>query len=168
MGVRLVEVCSQCGGKARTKTDQYAYRESGLDNVTLIGIDLIECGNCGNKDPVIPHINELRSVIAEALISKPARLSGRELRYLRKYLELSAREFSKLIHVDPSTLSKWENGEDKVGPQSDLVVRALIAAKKEENYQELVEKLNALDESRNALDIIIDTKTNVFEYAQST
>lgn len=161
-----MEKCQECGSRARVRKGSYAYKESGLDNVTLESIEFISCSKCGNEDPVISHVNELRSVIAEALISKPARLSGKELRYLRKYLELSSREFSRLIHVDPATLSRWENGDDPIGPQSDLVVRALIAAKKEENYDELVDKLNALDEKRSALDLLINinTETNEFEY----
>jgi putative zinc finger/helix-turn-helix YgiT family protein len=160
-----MHTCSECGASTRVLKGSYAYHESGLDNVTLNGIELIRCNACGNEDPIIPKVNELRSVIAEALISKPARLSGKELRYLRKFLEFNAREFSKIIHVNPSTLSKWENGEDPVGTQSDLVVRALIAAKKEENFSELVSKLEALDDERSALDIIINTQTNEFEYA---
>lgn len=157
--------CSGCGADARLTTGSYAYKESGLGNVTLRGIELAHCDECGNEDPVIPAVHELHSVIAEALISKPARLDGKELRFLRKYLELSAREFSKIIHVNPSTLSKWENGEDPVGSSSDLLVRALIAAKKEEKYAELIAKLQRFDDEVSALDIIVDTQTREYEYA---
>jgi len=157
--------CNACGAGARQTRGSYAYKESGLDHVTLEGIDLIHCDVCDNEDPIIPSINELHALIADALISKPARLDGKELRFLRKFLELSAREFAKLIHVNPSTLSKWENGEDPVGPQSDLLVRALIAAKGEENFTDLIKKLEALDDEVSALDIIINTQTNQFEYA---
>lgn len=157
--------CSECGEPARLVEGSYQYKESGLDNVTLSEIKLIHCDSCGTEDPIIPNASELHSLIAEAIIGKPERLRGKELRFLRKFLELNSRTLAKLVHVDPATVSKWENEADEIGVQSDLIIRALVASKKEENFLELAKKLEAWDGEACPLGIIIDTQTRHFEYA---
>jgi hypothetical protein len=34
-------------------------------------------------------------------------------------------QFSRLLHIDRTTLSKWETNDDRVGAQSDLAIRML-------------------------------------------
>ncbi|HLJ90288.1 MAG TPA: hypothetical protein VKZ53_25990 [Candidatus Angelobacter sp.] len=118
--------CSNCGQAAHVVRGNYRFSESGLNNVMLCGIEIIRCDHCGNEDPMIPAMNELFRTIARALVSKPYRLAGEEVRFLRKYLSLTGDKFSRLLHVDKTTLSKWENNEDPVGTQSDLAIRLLV------------------------------------------
>jgi len=66
-------------------------------------------------------MNALMRILALAVIKKPYRLTGEEVRFLRKYLRLT--EFSRLIHVDKTTLSKSENNDDRLGDQSDRLIR---------------------------------------------
>ena len=41
-------------------------------------------------------------------------------------LKLTADKLSRLLHVDKTTLSKWENNDDPVGTQSDLAIRLIV------------------------------------------
>jgi DNA-binding transcriptional regulator YiaG len=61
------------------------------------------------------------------VIHKPARLSGAEVRYLRKSLGWSGEDFAKHMGVDPSTVSKWENEKEPIGTSSDRLLRLMIA-----------------------------------------
>lgn len=122
------EKCSKCEVGARVNRGSYRFRESGLPHVTLHGIEIIRCPACGNEDPIIPRLNRLMQVIALGVVNKPYRLRGEEIRFLRKYLGKTGQEFSRLIHVDKSTLSKWENNDDRVGDQSDRLIRLLVLA----------------------------------------
>jgi hypothetical protein len=36
---------------------------------------------------------------------------------------LTGEEFSRLIHVGKSTSSKWDNNDDRIGDQSDCLIR---------------------------------------------
>ena len=117
--------CSNCSAEAKVALGSYPFGESGLP-VVLKGIELIKCGKCGNVDPIIPRLNELMRVLALAVIRKPYRLRGEEVRFLRKYIKMSGEGFSRLLHVDKTTLSKWENNADPVGDQSDRLIRALV------------------------------------------
>jgi hypothetical protein len=47
------------------------------------------------------------------VIHKPARLSGSEVRYLRKYLGWSGADFAGHVGVDPSTVSNWETDKER-------------------------------------------------------
>ena len=120
--------CSKCGAEARVIRGSYRFRESGLPNVILQGIEIIQCPACGNEDPIIPRLSRLRRVLALSMVNKPYRLRGEEIRFLRKYLSKTGQEFARLIHVDKTTLSKWENNDDRVGDQSDRLIRLLVLA----------------------------------------
>lgn len=115
--------CSNCGAPARVAHGTYGLKEVGLKNVVLQGVEIVKCPKCKNEDPVIPNMNGLMRALALAVIEKPYRLTGEEVRFLRKYLRLTGEEFSRLIHVDKTTLSKWENNDDRVGDQSDRLIR---------------------------------------------
>jgi len=118
--------CGNCGQSAKVVRGSYAFKESGLSNVTLQGIELIRCGHCGNEDPIIPRVNDLMRLLTVAVICKPFQLRGEDIRFLRKYLRMTGAEFAHLMDVDKTTLSKWENNDDKVGSQSDRLIRLTV------------------------------------------
>lgn len=120
--------CTNCGAAARVTRGCYQFKDSGLRNVVVQGIELARCPRCSNEDAILPRVNELMRVLALAVIGKPYRLSGEEVRFLRGFLAMTAEKLSRLLHVDKATLSKWENGEDPVGAQSDLLIRMLALA----------------------------------------
>ena len=120
--------CTNCGTRAPIRRGRYRFTDLGLSNVVLQGVELSHCPKCGNEDAILPGINRIMRALAQAVIGKPYRLNGEEVRFLRTFLGMTAERFTKLIHVDKATLSKWENGEDPVGPQSDLLIRMLTLA----------------------------------------
>ncbi|MEK7408316.1 MAG: hypothetical protein AAB225_24860, partial [Acidobacteriota bacterium] len=122
---RTASRCSACGARARIVRASYAFTESGIQRVVLQGIELIRCEKCGNEDPIIPRVNDLMRTLACAVVSKPYRLEGQDVRFLRKYVRMTGEEFARLLHVDRTTLSKWENDDDPVGEQSDRLIRML-------------------------------------------
>jgi putative transcriptional regulator len=118
--------CSACGHSTEIRKEQkYHYIESGLDNIYLINIELRVCESCDEVAPRIPKINELHETIAKALALKPYPLNGAEVRFLRKQLSLKAKEFATNLRVDVSTYSRWENGDQQIGEQSDALIRLL-------------------------------------------
>ena len=117
--------CSNCGSDAQIMHGCYKFKESGLSSVVLHGIEIVHCEACENDDPLIPNISDLMRLLAVGVIGKPERLAGEEIRFLRKYLRMTGEEFSRLLDVDKTTLSKWENDADKVGDQSDRLIRVM-------------------------------------------
>src|SRR5579883_1114521 len=119
-------LCEVCGAPTEIKKGQtYHYKESGLDNIYLEDIEVRVCTSeeCKTATPRIPRILELHRVIGQAVALKDSPLSGAEARFLRKHLGYQGREWAKLLHVDESTLSKWETQNREIGPQSDALIR---------------------------------------------
>ena len=62
------------------------------------------------RGEILPDVNyqDMEQMLFEAVILKPARLSGAEVKFLRHHLDMSQAEFSKLLRVERSLVSKWE------------------------------------------------------------
>ena len=125
--------CGLCGEvmvtKKTTMAEPYRYQMSGLDNVFLAGIDVRQCGKCGARVPVIPKIEQLHEAIAKYLVFKKEMLSGKEIRFLRKNAGLAANQFAALLGLDPSHLSRVENGKTgNLGAATDKLARAVTIA----------------------------------------
>ena len=124
--------CSNCGFNVPLDVRTYPYKASGLPNVFLQGVEIADCPNCGNCDVIIPHPLKVHRALALALTKSPCRLTGPQLRFLRKHLRASGEQFSQYLHTDKTKISKWEKGEDPIGPSTDRLIRLLVAALDEE------------------------------------
>jgi putative zinc finger/helix-turn-helix YgiT family protein len=133
--------CDRCGKATSIKKRQtHQYVESGLDNVYLENIEVRVCKSCGDRSPRIPRIDELHDTIARAIVLQPYPLSGKDIRFLRQHLGLKARMWAALMPVDVTTLSRWESSEQKIGPQSDSLIRLLYIRLKEETMGHLFQE----------------------------
>ncbi len=117
--------CRECGQDYMKSTGDYHFKSSGLDNVYIQDANLINCG-CG-VGLKIKAMGSVLDELANAVINKPGPLNGPEIRYLRKNAGLSAREFARMLEVNHTTLSKWENGR-AAGRPNDLLIRLVYAA----------------------------------------
>lgn len=120
--------CPECGASVASAASVYRYAESGLPNVVLHGVEQARCARCGHFEVSIPKVVPIHETIAEALVSSPGRLTGDQLRFLRKHLGLSGEQLGKYLHTDRTKISKWERGQDPIGPSSDRLMRLLAAA----------------------------------------
>ena len=163
------ERCSNCGAEARVVRGAHHFKEIALKNVTLMGVKLIQCPTCGNEDVVIPRVNEVMRVLAMAVVNKPYRLAGHEVRFLRKFLGMTGEEFARLLHVEKTTLSKWENDDPPIGQQSDLLVRSVALALGEGlqgRQAEVVRQFERITKQpRHALELQVDPQTMSYRYA---
>ena len=121
--------CMECGGKLKVRKENYRYLACGLLNVTLKGVEVRRCATCGDHEVVIPRIEKLHEVLAMAVVKQEARLSGGEVRFLRKYLGYSGADFGGLIGVSPETVSRWENDRETMGPSAERLLRMLVVHK---------------------------------------
>ncbi|NYT81579.1 helix-turn-helix domain-containing protein [Alcaligenaceae bacterium] len=136
----------------------YHYTESGLRNVWLANGYKIR--NVGGEEAVAIHdVDELHRVIGRSLARKP-RLTGAELRFLRKEMGLSQNRLADLLGSTEQTVSLWERrGRMPVG--YDRLVRAFYLEYLDGNVklQEMVERLIDLDLKEEGKAIFEDTDT---------
>ena len=119
--------CIECGSQMRSTRENRRYDAGGLPQVILLGLEVRRCPKCGVEEIVIPQIEQLHRVIAEALIRKLTRLDGSEIRYLRKYLGWSGADFARHLGTARETVSRWEKGVQPIGPQADRLLRLSVA-----------------------------------------
>ena len=116
--------CKEQATERRATVDQpYRFLDSGLSNVYLAGIKYWTCIECGKQAAEIPALEQLMSVIATAVVMKPALLSGEEVRFLRKRLGRGAVEFAELINKTPEHFSKLENDQVPLPEETDKLIR---------------------------------------------
>jgi putative zinc finger/helix-turn-helix YgiT family protein len=120
--------CLKCGHAMRSGRENIP--DSDLPGVTLSGVTVNRCAHCGAWEVEIPHHADLTKELARVVISKPGRLSKEEIRYLRSCLYDSAADFAQVIGHDASTVSRWENGQQKIGRHAELLLRLMVAHEK--------------------------------------
>lgn len=143
------------------KTQKYQYALSGLKNVFLDKIQVYSCAGCDVQTPVIPKILRLHNTIANAIVAKKSLLSGDEIKFLRMNLRLKSQDWAKLLRTDKSVYSRWENGSQKISPQSDLLIRYIYLRLLEEKKgirfeQNIAESLAEMTDEQTA--IVIDVE----------
>jgi DNA-binding transcriptional regulator YiaG len=101
-----------------------------LPGVVLADVTVNRCPSCGAWEVEIPHHADLTKELARVVISKPGRLSKEEVRFLRSCLYDSSADFAEVIGHDASTVSRWENGQQKIGRHAELLLRLMVAHEK--------------------------------------
>ncbi len=156
--------CRTCGkGELTSRVETHLYTESGLPHVALVGVEVRRCPSCGHHEVVLPRVTELHRTIAHAVIHKPARLSGAEVRFLRKSLGWSGVDFAERMGVDPSTVSSWENDKDPIGPTSDRLLRLMVARGTPVEDYSLDDLLKIDNERRPPIEVRISPKGKGWE-----
>ena len=118
--------CMGCGGKMTTRRQNYKYDACGLPGVTLGDVEVSRCGTCGEVEVAVPNIEGLHRLLAQAVAGKKAKLTGHEVRFLRKWLGLSGVDFSEHIGVTAETVSRWEQGATPMGASAERLLRWMV------------------------------------------
>ena len=105
-----------------TTRNAYHYTESGLDNVIIHGISQV-VDDAGDTVLNIPNVNDLHRAIAQAIVSKPSGVSGKELRFLRTEMGMTQAELAGMIHREPLAISRWERSETPVDSNAETLIR---------------------------------------------
>jgi len=159
-------ICRECRGAVHREVKDYRFDESGLDNVILRNIEVDVCPECGDS-PRIYRIEDVFLTIAAGLIAKPFELAGKEVRFLRKTLEVGVEGFARKLGIDRSHLSRIENGALEISRQTDHLARALVLL----HMPKLLEKLTAMEDREVVLkrleEIRPEAATVVFELRQT-
>jgi DNA-binding transcriptional regulator YiaG len=105
----------------------YHYTMCGLDDIYLVsGYEPVETDY--GSGVIIQHQDELHRAIAMHLATSKKALAGKELRFLRKQMDLTQTDLADLLRVTDQTVARWEKGEADVSGPADLLVRVLFLA----------------------------------------
>ena len=115
--------CMKCGAALEVTVGMHPYEVVDGLHVLLKGVKKTSCPECGEIGVVIPKINQLNETIAKAIAAKPERLAPAEVRFLRKQLGWSGKDFAHRFGVTPETVSRWENGARQMSATAERLLR---------------------------------------------
>lgn len=103
--------CTECGNDiVLVKKDKVLYDGIRVDNIYLENCEVEFCRHCGTESPVVRNIKKVHAMIALGMALQPAKLTGNEVRFLRKAVRMNAAEWAARIGIAAETFSRWENG----------------------------------------------------------
>jgi putative transcriptional regulator len=119
----------------------YHYQECGLRNVWLAnGYDQHDTPY--GAGIAFHNVGGLHRAIARDLIAKGGKLTGAELRFLRKEMGLSQAKLAHMLGNEEQTVALWEKrgGQPKI---ADRFIRAIYREQQEGNahIQEMIDRL---------------------------
>ena len=116
--------CVECGTPMGDWEKRDVPYECGLPGVHLRDAAVATCPQCGAWEAKIPNVEELHRILAARVARRSAELIPAEIRFLRKHLGWSGRDFAKMVGYRPETVSRWENGHAELPVAIDRLLRA--------------------------------------------
>jgi DNA-binding transcriptional regulator YiaG len=111
----------------------------------------------GSKCPA-PNMKKLQEIVFRELAKKPSRLTGSEIRFIRKHLRMTQCEFASWLNMaNHSVVSQWESRGDHLSGidyNTEILLRLLMEAqisKKSISLLNELEKLRGLVSVEEAL-----------------
>lgn len=122
----------------------------------LCGLDNIYLANGFTEKPTrygvavaVEDIEGLHKAIAMDLVTSRRKLGGKEVRFLRKELDLSQEALATLLETTAQTVARWEKGQTEIPGPADRLLRVIYRESNERNPDVLamlgrLSKLDAL------------------------
>jgi putative transcriptional regulator len=133
------------------KSGLFHYTSCGLRNIYLRNGFHVKETPYG-RAVSIQDVDGLHHAIGLHLVRNKKQLTGAEVRFLRKELDMSQATLAKCLHVGETTVRNWESGRIKVTGPGDRMIRALYHeyATGNSEIRELVERLAELNRELHA------------------
>lgn len=107
----------------------YHYTECGLPNIWLQNGVVHQETPYGQVTSII-DVEGLHHAIAMAIITHSQRLTGTQVRFLRKEMNLSQDKMAQILGVSDSSVRAWENHRTKIPKPVDRLLRTLYESSK--------------------------------------
>lgn len=115
--------CVRCGTEVTERRGEVDY--DSLPGTRLKNVPIRECPECGESYTGIPNMEGLDETLAKLVISQSTRLTGDEIRFLRKYLGLSQEDLARKMGVQPESISRWENERANMSEPHERLLRSI-------------------------------------------
>jgi len=107
------------------------------------------------------NMKALQEFVFKGLIHKPTFLAGKELRFMRKFLDMSTTEFGRKIGVSHVTVVKWESEQTKTSPIQESYLRLFFLEHFQNNelmnvYHEIRPEMLAQTKEKTSSILILD------------
>ena len=116
--------CRKCGGlMEKSVRAEHTEDLGGVVVKILNAVQVLRCAKCKTEMTAIPDMDGLGSATAISRALNPVRLSGREVKFLRRVLDMTQEEFAKAMDLAAESVSRWETDARGVGGACEKLVR---------------------------------------------
>lgn len=124
----MTHACANCGAKnvERVILEAYNYNGLGLPIVVSRSVIRTSCATCEQQSHTIPDLGGLKAAVAVSIVADPSKLSGQQIKFLRKAMGLKAIEFAKRIDLAAETISRLENDKIDLSGPLELKLRMIV------------------------------------------
>lgn len=145
-------------GEAVGDSKPYLYRACGLDGIFLLnGFDLHE--HDGEQHVSINDIDGLHIAIGKHLVIQRKALAPKEVRFLRKTMDLSQAELAEELGKTSQSVARWEKGMHDIPGSAEKLLRAIFIARSADDLEDLQILRTLLVETLGELDAIDEIQT---------
>ena len=121
--------CRKCGGLTeRSILPEHVEDLGGVVVKVLNAVQVMRCADCKVEAIAIPDVDGLARAVAISRALNPIRLVGHELKFLRRVLDMTKKDFAAAMELAPETVSRWETDARGVGGMCEKLVRHNICA----------------------------------------
>ena len=134
--------------KGCERQEPLRYLACGLDNVFLTsGFERKE--RAGQWATSVEDADGLHRAIAKHLVLHRKQLLGKEVRFLRKHLELTQAELGEMLGLTDQSIARYEKEKVPFEGAADMLLRVLVAGHAVGALKpiEIVEKIRSSDDS---------------------
>src|ERR1700674_5026934 len=100
----------------------------GLVVKVLHAVVVQRCSACSEEMIGIPDIQGVVRAAAMARAQSHERLTGKEVRFIRRALDMKQTEFATAMDLSAEHVSRWENNHNGIGAASEKLVRHNVCA----------------------------------------
>lgn len=116
--------CTECGNEmARSIKPEHLEDLGGIVVLLRNAVFVDRCETCDEEETTIPNMKGLVCAAALARMLNPIRLSGKEIKFIRRALGLTQKTFAERMDVAIETISRWENDAQGCGGFTEKTLR---------------------------------------------
>ena len=127
-------------------SEMFHYTSCGLRNIWLRNGYVVRKTPYGEA-VAIHNVEGLHCVIGLYLVRNKPRLSGAEVRFLRKELDMSQSDLASILGVSENSVRGWENHRTKITRPAERLLRYIFVEHVEGDgkIRELIEKISKIN-----------------------
>jgi transcriptional regulator with XRE-family HTH domain len=122
--------CGKCGSEARLQPiSRYQLKKEtvgGMHVEVFEAVQILSCEKCGVLRTDIPNLPGLMSAVAVMRCNLEQKLNGREIRFLRKAMDNTAKELASHLDTTEETVSRWENDKQPISNPFERMLRVRV------------------------------------------
>ena len=120
------------------------YTACGLDDIYLLsGYEVRQTPD--GETVTIKNLDGLHEAIGRFLVNQKKLLNGKEIRFLRRQMDLTQSEMARLFGCDAQQIARYEKNENKMPGPADRLLRMIYQEHVNRSIQ-VLELLHAIDE----------------------